>query len=467
MLALAGCGVDEIPGPTTAHDDRSVIVGDVDWVDVTTLDPASIERARTRSVADLDIVARGVRCTGFLVARDVVMTNAHCVPDAEAARGLLAAFARERGVPPSLWSRYDCSEHIATDFALDLTLLGCRGAPGDAHGVLPLSEEPAAIGDALYLVHGNCDFYREPGCAPDKKLSPGTISEIGETMRYDADTATGSSGAPVIAERDHRVIAIHHAGYGPNPDLDGRGTHTEGVPMTAAVPVLRAILGERFAGPLVRDALEPNEPTIVRANFAAPGLSIHEAGDRDVFAIELPTGGDVAVTVRFLHDDGDIDVELAGAFANSSSDDEALSLAGLAPGTYELVVFGYAGATNEYRIEIDLTPAVVGDYEPNEDGASAPLVGVPFGFAGAIATRADVDVFAIDHAGGPRSIVAQLDGAAGDLDLHVYAADGRALGGSTGLTSTEDASGTYAAGRLYVHVVGYAGATGDYRLQIR
>ncbi|MEQ9497842.1 MAG: trypsin-like peptidase domain-containing protein [Deltaproteobacteria bacterium] len=461
----AACGAPD--NPATSYDGRSVIVGDVDWIDVTTLDPSSVERTRTRAVGDLDIAARGVRCTGFLIARDVLITSAHCVPNAEAARGLTVAFARETGVPASLWSRYDCSEHIATERALDFTLLGCTQSPGDVHGVLPLAEADPEAGEAIYVVHGNCDFYREPGCAPDKKLSPGTLSDVGRLHRYDADTATGSSGAPVLSAGSHEVIAVHHAGYGPNPDADGRGTYTEGVAMSSVLPLVRSVLGDRFRGPLVADALEPNddEPTVVTSDLSAEDLTILE-DDHDRFMITLPVGGDITVHLDFVHADGDVDMVLGEAVADSADDDEHLALTDLAPGTYVLDVYGYAGAVNAYTIAIEIQDAVVDDFEPNEDGVEAPTVGVPFDFAGSIAAQ-DVDVFAVDHGGGALAVRLELDADAGDLDLHLYGEDGRAIGGSTGLTALEEAGGTFAAERIYVQVVGYAGATGGYRLQIR
>ncbi len=462
----AGCGVAE--NPSTSNDGRSVIVGDVDWVDVTTLDPSSVERTRTRAVGDLDIAARGVRCTGFLIARDVLITSAHCVPDARATRGLTVAFARETGVPSSLWSRYDCSEHITTERALDFTLLGCAQSPGDVHGVLPLAEADPEVGEAIYVVHGNCDFYREPGCAPDKKLSPGTLFGVGSLHRYDADTATGSSGAPVLSAVGHEVVAVHHAGYGPNPDADGRGTYTEGVAMSAVLPRVRSVLGDRLRGPLVADALEPNDDdaTVVTNDFSAEDLTILE-GDHDRFAITLPVGGDITVHLDFAHAAGDVDMVLGEVVADSADDDEHLALTGLAAGTYALDVYGYAGAVNAYAITIEVRDAGVDGYEPNEHGGEAPTVVTPFDFAGSIATADDVDVFAVDHRGGAFAARVELDPDAGDLDLHLYGEDGRAIGGSTGLTALEEASGTFAAERIYVQVVGYAAATGGYRLQIR
>lgn len=461
-----GCGATE--NPTTSYDGRSVIVGDVDWVDVTTLDPASQERTRSRAVGDLDIAARGVRCTGFLIARDVLITSAHCVPNAEAARGLTVAFARETGVPPSLWSRYDCSEHITTEHALDFTLLGCAQSPGDVHGVLPLAEADPEVGEAIYVVHGNCDFYREPGCAPDKKLSPGTLWDVGRLHRYDADTATGSSGAPVLSAVGHEVVAVHHAGYGPNPDADGRGTYTEGVAMSAVLPLVRSALGDRFRGPLVADALEPNDDTatVVTGDFSAEGLTIL-TDDHDRFAVTLPVGGAITVHLDFVHADGDVDMALGDTVADSADDDETLALTGLGPGTYVLDVYGYAGAVNAYAITIEIEDAAVDDYEPNEDGVEAPTVSAPFEFSGSIATAQDVDVFAVDHGGGALAVRVELGANAGDLDVHLYGEDGRAIGGSTGLTALEEASGVFAAERIYVQVVGYAGATGGYRLQIR
>lgn len=481
LVWLVGCAPPISDQLATDTDDSSVIVGDVDWVEVTTLEPSSIERQRTRAVGNVSIPARGVRCSGFLIERNVLVTNAHCVPNAASAAGLTVTFDREHGVPRENWSVYSCSEFLGKSTALDFTLLGCSGSPGDIYGTLPLSDVPVEVGDDIYVVHQNCDFYETPGCAPDKKLSPGTVSGVGYRIRYDADTATGSSGAPALRRSgNHEVIAIHHSGYGPNPDENGRGTYTEGYAMTAVLPVLRQEFPNVPLGGLVADANEPNDDapnaTVVRGDFSASDLSLHTTEDRDVFRVELPQGGDISVTLRFVHRHGDLELAVGDATAESGDDDERLRLDDLAPGSYLVSVHGFEGSRNRYSIDIrtgDLpaepepeTSTEAETYEPNENGAQAPLVDAPFTFAGEIASSADIDGFAIDHDGGTLTVDVLPAGGAGDLDLYLFDAGGQQVGGSTSADGPEHAEAAFSAGRMYVVVAGYRGATGGYRLDI-
>ncbi len=88
-------------------------------------------------------------------------------------------------------------------------------------------------------------------------------------------------------------------------------------------------------------------------------LSIHTVSDTDFYKFELTADGTWrdSIVVQFEHALGDLDVELIDAFGNSVgsgasvTDDEALSLQGLAAGSYVLEVYGFSGATNDYIIE--------------------------------------------------------------------------------------------------------------------
>jgi Mg-chelatase subunit ChlD len=116
------------------------------------------------------------------------------------------------------------------------------------------------------------------------------------------------------------------------------------------------------------DGFEPNDTwqtatnlgTIV-AERSESGLSIHSDADADWFCFALAARGDAnsAVKVLFTHADGDIDAFLYSdpnqariASGQSASNNETLSLSGLAPGTYYVQVYGFAGATNTYSLAI-------------------------------------------------------------------------------------------------------------------
>lgn len=351
-------------------DDNSLIIGTIDWQEVTALATSSPERANSHAVGYLSIPARGTRCTAFLVAPDVIMTNNHCVPRASDAAGVTISLRRELGVAFSDWATFECGDFIGTDSTLDFTLLRCQGNPGSVHGVVELDEGVYSSGDGIYVIHQNCDYYTVPFCAPNKKYSPGGLRSVFTTsLRHDADTLGGSSGAPVFSAAHHRVVGLHNAGFG--NDGNGRGRENNAVPMRRIVPAIRSRFPSVQLGgagtlpsPPSGDAFEPNDSTAdatdASGGLSATGLDIHDANDLDVFRIERPSGGSIDALVSFSHQAGDLDAQLrsgsvtgsAVSYGTSISDDESLSVTGLAPGTYFLVVYGYSGATNTYDLDL-------------------------------------------------------------------------------------------------------------------
>ena len=115
--------------------------------------------------------------------------------------------------------------------------------------------------------------------------------------------------------------------------------------------------------PPIPDRFEPNDSAGAATGLAVPadesGLTIDSSTDEDFFRFELQDTADVRVTVRFFHNDGDIDIELlddAGTpigASNSSGDDEEVTSFGLDAGAYSVRVYGNQGAMSpEYAIFI-------------------------------------------------------------------------------------------------------------------
>ncbi len=110
------------------------------------------------------------------------------------------------------------------------------------------------------------------------------------------------------------------------------------------------------------------------------GLSIHQRNESDWFRFFLPEGANAnhQIIARFVHDDGDLDLELLNAqgktirFAHSHDDDEVLSLNGLAGGEYYLRVHGFESALSpSYRLEFT-PPSISPDArEPNNSRVTA------------------------------------------------------------------------------------------------
>lgn len=346
-------------------DDKAVIVGGVDWQEAAALPEGSAERAVSRAVAYLTIPAEGARCTGFLVAPDVVMTNHHCIPTAAAATGVRAYFRYEQGGPADD-SGADCSEFLGNDADLDFALLRCPSRPGDVYGVVALEATSPARNAGVYVIHQNCDYYTAPECAPTKKYSPGrvtsTISEIG----HDADTLGGSSGSPLFSRVTHGAIGLHHVGLG--NDGAGRGSENRAVPVSAILPVLtqrypgielgaRAPADQAAPVPAAADGYEPNDlradATAVQLPFSSVDARI-EAGDQDHFRFTAP--GARTVRLAFSHLTGDLDLYLlddAGAeLARSIGTTDAEEISFDASGTMVIRVIGYRGAVGSFALDV-------------------------------------------------------------------------------------------------------------------
>jgi V8-like Glu-specific endopeptidase len=235
---LTACGgarpeADEsLSSDTLMSSESKVIVGSLDWKSSTLL--SGTEAARANAVAYLSIPQVGSRCTAWLVADDVIITNNHCVARATEARGARASFNYIDGVSSTGRIWYDCSTFIQTWKNLDMTALRCAPLngqlPGQVYGKLTIASTDAATNSNVYVVHQNCDYNTTSGCAPTKKYSPGYILNANYSSTdasYNADTLGGSSGSPVFSATTHEVVALHHYGFG--GDAMGRGTHNSGV----------------------------------------------------------------------------------------------------------------------------------------------------------------------------------------------------------------------------------------------
>ena len=253
MLTLA-CGLTACGGTIEPHSDdeqgdlglsqSQVIVGSVDWSSTTLLADSKAEKAR--AVGYLQIPAKRSRCTAWLASDDIVITNNHCIANETEAVGARVSFNYEDGISTTLRTWYDCSQFVKTWENLDMTALRCAPIggelPGQVHGYLRVSDADAEMNASIYILHQNCDSFTNSGCSPTKKYSPGTV--MNATYRitdvsYNADTLGGSSGSPVLSEKTHEVVALHH--YGFNKDTLGRGTHNSGVRASLIRDALREL----------------------------------------------------------------------------------------------------------------------------------------------------------------------------------------------------------------------------------
>ncbi len=187
------------------------------------------------------------------------------------------------------------------------------------------------------------------------------------------------------------------------------------------------------------------------------------------------------VSIGFLHAQGDLDLELYNAsgarlrVSSGVSNSEAVSLNGLAAGSYYIRVFGYRGVTNpSYSLTINPPRTIVDDaYEQNDTQATARGLGTLTTTATisnlVMADGHDWYSFTMSGVGSSANYVSISSTIAqGDLDLELYNSGGTRLAVSESSTNSEQISlSGRAAGTYYVHVLGYNGSTNpNYALQI-
>jgi Trypsin-like peptidase domain len=175
--------------------------------------------------------------TGFLVARDVVMTNRHVALEFTAPRG-----DGRWGVTPGIRARIDFREEFQGMRSSEFRIKGLIGIHGrydmalfrlePASGLpepLPLSSGPGPVeklpGRNVYVVGYPAWDGRRNDPEPMQRLFANVYNvkrlQPGGFMRYltgqnlfthDCSTLGGNSGSPVIDLESHRIIGLHYGG---------------------------------------------------------------------------------------------------------------------------------------------------------------------------------------------------------------------------------------------------------------
>lgn len=196
------------------------IVGDRDFEYPASTEDESLWGA-SRSVAKLSFVDgdRAETCTGFMIDTDRLITNQHCVRNAEVCRSLLAIFGYEydRRFKRQDGKAYRCLRIVgAPNEQLDFVVLEMAGQPGLEHawGYLRVARERLQEGQSLVIVQhpsGELKRFVKKDCRVSTEMAPnrmGLLHDFGHTC----DTDTGSSGSPVL-NSDYELVGLHHLGF--------------------------------------------------------------------------------------------------------------------------------------------------------------------------------------------------------------------------------------------------------------
>jgi V8-like Glu-specific endopeptidase len=361
FIQLNSCGENN---PLVTHQDKvrsSVIIGDLEWEEVSKLKQSSPEYKASRAVGDVSIPELFSRCTGFLISENVLITNEHCIPSDRFARGVNVTFDHVLGVPESSRAYYKCSDFIGNDELLDFALLKCEGDPGIKYGYLTLSEDEPIVNDGIYVIQQNCNHEDDPNCDWNKKIAFGGVVGLGVELIHNADTLSGSSGSPVF-NQNHEVVGLHHAGA--REPGTGKGIENYAIGSVSLVNYIRnnfpGILPDEDGVPWMdkepngkrRDAVE----IPLLAEYELRG-QISSRKDKDYYKIKVNKKQKVKVTLNFSHEEGDLNLYLhkkcfAISKSKSKTDNEQIEKV-LKPGTYYIKVKGRRKAKAKYSILVE------------------------------------------------------------------------------------------------------------------
>lgn len=152
-----------------------------------------------------------------------VLTNWHCVPDAEPCTNTEFVFRYYRtvcggGPETSEWVSFRCDEMLAdspfdsceaTISSLDFSLSSVLGEPALDFGAVEPDPNPLTSGESIYII-------QHPDGRPHEIThgSGGDVLVDGNNIRYfnTLDTEGGSSGSPIFRESDDLLVGLHHCG---------------------------------------------------------------------------------------------------------------------------------------------------------------------------------------------------------------------------------------------------------------
>src|SRR4051812_38001422 len=176
--------------------------------------------------------------TGFLVARDLIMTNHHVIETPEQAKAADFTFNYQLGPDGN-----PCPTSVAqptrdglfwTDETLDVAVVQVEGL--DA--TIPPLKLPAKVptfADAVTLIG------HPSGHVKQVSLRNNAVQFAdGRRIQYTASTEPGSSGSPLFDAGALEVVGIHHSGGDlVDPESGIRCFRNEGTTMRAVLEVLR------------------------------------------------------------------------------------------------------------------------------------------------------------------------------------------------------------------------------------
>ena len=175
-------------------------------------------------VAFLSFFDAGVprTCTGFLIEPDLLLTNQHCIHSQETCRTMSAVFGYQRDAAGRLamgpQRRCTNYEERYSSFDLDVTALRLSSPPGPEYGVIEIPDDPADMAGPLMIIQHPGDMPKHVSLLDCEMTASPVSGRAPDTdFTHTCDTASGSSGAPIL-NASGQLVGVHHYGFQEAPD---------------------------------------------------------------------------------------------------------------------------------------------------------------------------------------------------------------------------------------------------------
>jgi V8-like Glu-specific endopeptidase len=193
-------------GPSAAPTLEKIIGAKSTLVPITYLE---LGLARARSVVRVRL-QDGSAGSGFVTADNILITNHHVLPSAEAAQSSVIEFNYQQTVAgldaPKEEARLLPDAFFRTKKEDDWSAVKIDGDPSAKWGALAMDKAKIKVGDPVNII-------QHPGGGPKQiSLFANVVVFAGDRrIQYLTDTLPGSSGSPVF-DAQWNLVALHHSG---------------------------------------------------------------------------------------------------------------------------------------------------------------------------------------------------------------------------------------------------------------
>ncbi|AKF30970.1 hypothetical protein AAV29_10590 [Bacillus velezensis] len=164
-------------------------------------------------------------CTGNVIGKDMIITNAHCVYDTDEKQYIKYGYAIP-GLNDSHYSygAYEMKKYLVPQGYIsskgssqyDFAVIKLKPTPGknigDVVGVLPTKQVTNIKGTTISITGYPGDLSKKYGAVSQFGMSGKVTSEDKNVAYYSIDTASGQSGAAML-NSSGQIIGLHNAAY--------------------------------------------------------------------------------------------------------------------------------------------------------------------------------------------------------------------------------------------------------------